>query len=505
MKAILKLSLAVPALSLAAPAALLALGLSVATAHAEVVFRFGHPVGEGGKETLDPIHTNRFYYAIQPIYNKLIRIDAEGRPDPSLAERWESSDDATDWTFYLRQGVKFHDGSDFDAADVIDLFTRIKDPKYESPLASALELVGSVERIDDHTVVFHLTSGHADFPLLLVDYRVRITPSGTGDTIGTTGIGTGPFKVQTLDAVGTTVLVRNDDYWEGPSKVDRIEIIGIPDAQARVQAMQAGQIDWLLSVSTQQAPLFANNPKFITQTFPSGDWKGIAFHVDIPPYDDPRVRKALRMVVDREAMVALVVGPGGGTISCDAPVAPHDQYRAEFDCPPDVEGAKALLEEAGYPDGLDIEVSVSDLDQHWVNIAEVYQQQAAAAGIRVKVNREPSDGYWSDVWMKHPAFLTWWSTRPADQILNEAFRSGGSWNESRYSSEEFDSKLDQARQASTFDERARLYHDAQELLFMEGGSMIPFHFNVTRVLAKNVGGFDTVDDLHLRWHLISKE
>lgn len=483
----------------------LASGLTAATANAETVFRFGHPVGEGGKETLDPIHTNRFYYAIQPIYNRLVRIDAEGRPEPSLSERWEPSDDASKWTFYLRRGVKFHDGSDFEAKDVVDLFARIKDPKYESPLASALALVDFVEKVNTHTVTFHLTSGHADFPLLLVDYRVRITPSGTGDTIGTTGIGTGPFKLKTLDAVGTTVLVRNDDYWEGPPKVDRIEIIGIPDAQARVQAMQAGQIDWLLSVSAQQAPLFANNPAVVTQTFPSGDWKGIAFNTEEEPYGDPRVRKALRMVVDREAMVALVVGEGGGTVSCDTPVSPQDQYRADFNCPPDAEGAKSLLAEAGFPDGIDIEVSTSDLDQHWVNIAEVYQQQASAAGIRVKVNMEPSDGFWGDVWMKHPAFLTWWSTRPADQILNEAFRSGGSWNESRYGNKEFDATLDMARQAYSFDERVKLYRQAQEMLFEEGGTLIPYHLNVTRVLAKNIGGFAEVDDLHLRWHLISKE
>ena len=484
---------------------IVALGLTATNANAETVLRFGHPVGSGGKESMDPIHTNRFFHAILPVYNKLVRIDSNGLPEPSLAESWDSSDNLTKWTFNLRQGVKFHNGSDFDAEDVVDLFSRINDPKYESPLASALALVDSVEALDAHTVVFNLASGHADFPLLLVDYRVRMTPSGHGDTIGTTGIGTGPFILEKLDAVGTTVLVRNDDYWEGAPKLDRIEIIGIPDSQARVQAMLGGQIDWLLTVSAQQAPLFTNNPTFVTQTFPSGDWKGISFSREYDKFKDPRVRKALRIVVDRVAMVALVVGEKGGTVSCDTPVAPHDQYRLNMDCPPDIEGAKRLLAEAGYPDGIDIEVSTSDMDQHWVNIAEVYQQQAATAGIRVKVNMEPPDGYWNEVWMQHPAFLSLWSSRPADQILNEAFRSGASWNESRFASDEFDSKLDMAREASTYEERARLYGEAQQILFDEGGTFIPYHLNVTRVLAKNVGGFGEVDDLHLKWHLIFKE
>lgn len=482
-----------------------ALGLTAQSAAAETVFRFAHPVGMGGSESMDPIGANRFYYAIIIAQNKLVRIDPDGRPDGSLAVSWEASDDAMHWTFKLREGVTFHDGSAFDAADVVRQFERIADPANESPLASALALVESVEAVDDHTVIFHLNNAHADFPLLLTDYRVRMVPSEAGPEIGETGTGTGPFMLETLDPEGTTVLVANPDYWEGPPKIDRIEIVGIPDSQARVQAMLGGQIDWLLSVNAQQAPLFANNPSFITQSYSAGDWKGISFDVREAPFDDPRVRRALRMVVDREAMAELVVGPNGGTVSCDNPVFPADQYRADQSCPPDVEGAMALLAEAGYPDGIDIEISTSDLDQHWVNIAEVYQQQAAAAGINVSINMEPSDGYWSDVWMQHPAFLSWWSSRPADQILNEAFRSGASWNESRYSNTEFDAKLDAARRAPTFEERAALYGEAQALLWEEGATMIPFHLNITRVLSNGVTGFDEIDEQHIRWHLVGKE
>ena len=482
-----------------------AIGLTANAAQAETVFRFAHPVGQGGAESMDPIGTNRFYYAIIIAQNKLVRIAPDGRPEGSLATSWDSSADSTQWTFNLRQGVTFHDGSAFDAADVVKQFERIKDPANESPLASALALVDSVEAVDDHTVVFHLNNAHADFPLLLTDYRVRMTPSEAEMEIGETGVGTGPFKLETLDPEGTTVLVANPDYWEGAPKVDRIEIVGVPDAQARVQAMLGGQIDWLLSVNAQQAPLFANNPAFTLQSYSAGDWKGISFDVREAPYNDPKVRKALRMVVDRAAMAELVVGPNGGTVTCDNPVFPSDQYRADFECPQDIEGAKALLAEAGYPDGIDIEISTSDLDQHWVNIAEVYQQQAAAAGINVAINMEPSDGYWSDVWMQHPAFLSWWSSRPADQILNEAFRGGASWNESRYSNPDFDAKLDAARRAPTFEERAALYGEAQELLWEEGATMIPFHLNITRVLAKGVNGFDEIDEQHTRWHLVGKE
>lgn len=481
------------------------LGVSAGGASAETALRFAHPVGQGGAESMDPISEPRFYYAILAVQDTLVRIGPDGTPESDLAISWEASADATDWTFKLRESVKFHDGTDFDAADVVAQFGRIKDPKNESPLASALALVDSVEAVDDHTVTFHLNSGHADFPLLLTDYRVRMTPSEASADIAKTGIGTGPFKLETLDPEGTTVLVANPDYWDGAPKVNKIEIIGIPDAQARVQAMLGGQIDWLWSVSAQQVPLFATNPDFATQTYSSGDWKGIAFDAQEKPFDDVRVRKALRMVVDRQAMANQVAGPDGGTVSCDDPVAPRDQYRADLSCPADVEGAKALLAEAGYPDGIDIEISTSDLDEHWVNMAEVYQQQAAAAGINVTVKMEPADGYWSDVWMKRPAFFGWWSLRPADQILNEAFRCEASWNESRFCDRSFDAKLDAARKSLSLEERRKLYGELQATLWEEGATLIPFHFNVTRVLAKGVSGFEPIDDQYLRWNLIAKE
>jgi peptide/nickel transport system substrate-binding protein len=472
-------------------------------ASAESIFRFASEKTEAAN--LDPIDTKYSFWLSQPLYSRLVRLNKEGKAEGDLAESWSSSGEFSIWTLNLRNGVKFHDGSAFDAEDVVDLFKRIKDPKLESPLAATLAIVKSVAKSDDHKVIFTLASPHADFPLLLADFRLKMVPSGSGATIGKTGIGTGPFKLVSVDAEGTTVYQRFDGYWEGPAKVDRIEIITIPDAQARVQAMQAGQIDWLASVNTQQASLFANNPDFQVIPFPSGDWKAISVDTRVKPYNDPKVRKALRMVVDRKAMSDLVLGPNGGTISCDDPVGPTDQYRVKIDCPADVNGAKALLAEAGYPDGIDVELSTSEIDPHWVQMAEVYQQQAAPAGIRVKIKMTPADAYWSDVWMKHPAFLSWWGSRPADQILNEAFRSSASWNEAHYSNPDFDAKLDRARQTPTFEERRSLYADLQKDLYETGGTLIPFHLNTIRVLRKGVSGLGSTSDVLLRWNEIAKE
>ena len=201
-----------------------------------------------------------------------------------------------------------------------------------------------------------LKAPYADLALQLMDYRMRMIPEGSADTIGTTGIGTGPFILVTFDPEGTTSLKANPDYWEGPPGVETIEIIGIADAQARVQAMLAGQIDMLGfgDLSGQQLLLFKNNPKFKVYAIRTGDWMGIVFRTDTEPFIDARLRKALRIATDRQALVDLVLGPDGGIVSCDHPVWTGDQYRASFDCPPQIDEAKRLLAEAGYPDGIGI-------------------------------------------------------------------------------------------------------------------------------------------------------
>ena len=478
--------------------------LSTTQVHAQSgTFRQSHDLGFGGTENADPIHPNRFWQVTEKTMNRLLRPDASGVPSPDLAVSWSASDDASVWTFKLREGVKFHDGSDFDAGDVVDLLMRSKDPELASPVASVLKVMDKVEAVDPLTVKITLSAPHADFPLLLMDYRIRMTPEGSGDTIGKTGIGTGPFILLTLEAEGTTILKANPDYWEGPPGIETGEIISIPDSQARVQALLSGQIDMLRHISGQEKALFEDNPKFKLQSVATGDWRTIAFRTDTKPFTDARVRKALRIAADRQAIIDLVLGPGGGVVACDNPVWSGDQYHAPFDCPQQIDEAKRLLAEVGYPDGIEIDVVTSDLRALWIDMVQVYQQQVAQAGITVNLVKAPADGYWSEVWMKLPAVTSSWGQRPADQILNEAYRGGASWNETFWNQPEFDEKLDQARHELDFDKRKDLYYDLQRLLYEEGGSFIPFHINQIVVTSARVSDLDPVFDDGVRYHLVN--
>jgi peptide/nickel transport system substrate-binding protein len=466
------------------------------------IFRQTHDLGFGGAEIADPISPNRFWQVTEKTMNRLVRPDQQGTPSSSLATEWSANPSATEWTFRLRQGVKFHDGSTFDATDVVYSLGRIKDPKIDSPVMKVLAIVDSVKAIDPSTVKIVLSDGHADLPMLLMDYRIRMIPDGSGDTIAKTGIGTGPFILEKLDPEGTTVLKVNPDYWEGSPGIKTVEIISMPDKQARVQALLSGQIDMLRNVSAQQKALFENNPKFKVQTVATGDWLGIVFRTDTKPFTDTRVRKALRIVSDRQAMVDLVLGPDGGTVTCDHPVWTGDQYRASFGCPPQVDEAKRLLSEAGYPDGIDIDIHTSDLRPYWINLVQVYQQQAAKAGIKVNLVKAASDGYWSDVWMKKTIVTTMWGQRPADQIMNEAYQGEASWNETFWKNPIFDRKLVEARKQLDPEKRKTLYSDLQKIIFEEGGSLIPFHLNKIVVTTARVSGLEPVFDDGVRYHLV---
>ena len=480
----------------------LALSASLAWAEPSGVFRQAHEVGSGLASSLDPISKGRVFQVTEKIMSRLVRPDMDGRPSPDLAVSWSANADATEWTLMLREGVTFHDGSTFGSEDVVYSLKRVLDPEMDSPARSAIAMINKVEAIDGKTVKLTLDNSFADLPLLLMDYRLRMIPEGSGDTIATTGIGTGPFKLVSFDAEGTTKLAANMDYFEGAPGVAEMEIIGITDGQARLQALLGGQIDMERGITAQQSVMLKGSDRFNIQTIPTGNWRGLVFRTDVAPFDDPRVRKALRLAADRQGMIDLVMG-GGAVVACDSPVGPRDQYRADISCPQDVDQAKALLAEAGFADGIDIDVHVATLEPTWPVIAEVYQEQAAAAGIRVNIVQVPSDGYWNEVWMQKDAVATRWNERPADQALNEIYLSTAKWNESYYKDPAFDALLSQARQELDFDARKALYVRAQKHLWETAGTLIPYH--VTRLVGTTarVGNLDAVENNAVRWHLVT--
>lgn len=469
------------------------------------ILRMPHFLARGGAESLDPASPNEFSYANYLLYDRLVALNDKGVLEPELATKWEANKDATAWTFTLREGVKFHDGSAFDSADVAYTFAHILDPATKSRAAKTLSLITSTETPNPQTIIFHLKPGHADFPLLLSSRPTAIIPADSGGTIGKTGIGTGPFKLKTLDPEGTTVFNANDDYWRGAPGLAGVEMPAIADNEARTLALQAGQIDVLLQAGPTAVELFKNSADYNVLTFPTGTWLGLSMRTDMHPFDDVRVRQAIRLVADRQAMVDLIL-KGAGKVSCDTPVDPSDPYRwnPEGGCPQNLEKAKALLAAAGYANGLSLTLYTSNVLPNLVPMGEVFQQQAAAAGIKVELKVVPADSFFSETAVKEAFITTGWLGRPTDEILNLVFRSTSPLNEAKFKNEAFDKLLDEARQEQDLAKRTKLYQDAQQLIATEGGHLIAMHMNEATIVSKAVSNFPARTVEHIEWYAITK-
>lgn len=474
------------------------------TAQAEVL-RTPHWVEFNGKESLDPISPTRFYAANQLLYSRLVRQGEQGEPVADLASDWSANLEADRWTFTLREDVSFHNGEPLNAEDVVYSFERLLDPERDAPARAALAVIEEVAINDAGQVEFQLAQPHADLPILLMDYRAKIVPVGFDEDPELRGVGTGPFRLVEYAPQGTTRVEAFADYWEGAPRLDGMELIGIPDDNARAQALLAGQIDWSgwNGVNAQQLRLFTRNPAFHHDSIATGDWRGLVFRADEGAMQDERVRRAVRLVADREEMINLLFGAGGATLACDNPVWSGDQYHLDQQCPQDLDQARSLLAEAGYPDGLSLEVYTSDVDNYFRPMTELYQRQAAEAGIEVEIHTVPAADYWNTAWMKKPAFTTAWGQRPTDQVLNEIFHSDANWNESAYANPAFDALLAEARATLDADERTALYHQAQRMLTENGATLIPFHLNNNRVMKRDVY-IPPVEHFAIRWHEVDK-
>ncbi len=465
--------------------------------------RFTDGLAYGGNENLDPVDASRFWPPISLLYDRLTEPAFDNMaPQPSLATSWESNDTGDVWTFHLRDDVFFHDGTQLTSADVAYSANHWKTSE-TSILASTFEIVDSTDTPDDFTIVFNLNQPVVDFPTTVMDYRARVIPQdGLADVL-TTGMGSGPFKLERLDPIGTTILVANDDYWDGPPGLKAIEVYGIADAEAQTTALLAGQLDWLTLDSVEQAERFEGNPDFVVSQIPGGNWSGFVMRTDIPPFDNLELRQAMHKVVDRQEMVDLAIS-GAGNVSCDSAVMPGDPYQYTCDEPKDIEAAAAKLAEAGYAGGFEVDLYTSDVCADWTALTEIYQQQAAEAGIDVNINTVSSDGFWTDAWMVQPFVMTCWNARGADTALNEIYRSGGAWNESFWNVPEYDALLDAARAETDFDARRQIYLDAQQMLHEDGGTIIPYYINLIRVQKTCVDGIPPLSNVWIDWDGMTK-
>lgn len=430
------------------------------------------------------------------VYEGLVRVDKDLSPQPALAEQWEVADDLLSWTFTLRQDVLFHHGAFFTARDVVYTYQRLLDPAVGSPLRAVLSFVTSVEEFDDGTatgaVRFRLAAANADLPLLCGAPQAMIIAHDYDiEALAKSPSGTGPFFVSEAVPGQRVSLVRNDQYWGAAQfNIQELHHLYIPAFDERAAALKAGEVDILVDISNEEAALLADVDAVTVVESPSGAYQTVVMQATEAPFTDLRIRQALKLCLDRQAIQSKLLG-GRGEIGSDHPVASISPFHANLPAPQqNIERARQLLVDAGYPDGLQLDLVTAAVDPGMVQLAHLVQEMAAPAGFDIRPTEVPADVYWSSYWMQVPFHIGSWNFRPSiDETFSIAYHSKSIWNESRWYDEEVDALLEKARSESDMEQRKSLYHEAQQLVMEEGAVMIPFFRPVLTAIRGEVQNF----------------
>ena len=439
---------------------------------------------------------NPEYLAAELLYSGLTRLGTDMRAEADLATEWAPNEELTVWTFTLRPDLKFHDGSPCTPDDVVASFEAILNPDLASPGRNNVGPIESVEALDDGTIRFTLSTPYADFAEAVAYSNARIIPAavieGDFESLRSTANGTGPFKLVSYEPDRLLVVERNPDYYD-PARpyLDRIELRVLPDLGSQVSALLAGEIDMIQTLGPNEYMRLDGQDGVDVQRTPSGQFCNVNFGTKIAPFDDIRVRKALALTIDRDAMLDFMT-EGFGTKGNDTPL--NESYPF-FEALPqreqNIEEARALLAEAGFPDGFEAELVASDRPAVREQLAVALREMAKPAGITINVNVMPHATYLEQVWTKGAFYIGFYNMQPTpDGIFKLLFTSDAAWNETHWDNPDFDVLIEKARTTTDAAERTALYTQAQQMMFDEVPAIIPSFFDMLGAKRSWMQGYD---------------
>ena len=444
-------------------AAALLLSVSLAPAYAaKTSLVVGMPIEPPGLDptVAAPVAIREVTWA--NLYEGLVRIDRNGRVQPLLAKSWEVSPDGLTYTFRLQEGVKFHDGSSFDSADVKFAFDRARDPKSTNAQKQIFAPIDSIGTPDPQTVVIKLKETSGNFLYYLGWGDAVIVAPETAENNKASPVGTGPFKFKSWTRGDRVELTRNPDYWQKDKiKLDSVTFRFISDAQAQVAALRAGDLDAFPNLSAPE--LFNEFKKDNRFAAVAGNTEGeivAGMNNAKKPFDDARVRRALMHAIDRKALVEGAYSgfgqPIGSFFSPNNPafidttnVVPYDPAKA-----------KALLAEAGYGNGLSITIKSPQM-AYASRSAELISAMLSEVGVDMKIIPTEFPAKWIEEVFKNKDYdvTIVAHTEPLD--IDIFARDNYYFN---YKSDKFKALLAEA--SKTTDEKARYakYGEAQKIL-----------------------------------------
>ena len=451
-------------------------------------------------------------------YDYLVEILPDGTLEPSLATGWEVSEDGLTYTFDLRSGVTFEDGSSFGAEDVVYTFERLV-----SEGSSIVGLMGqnedgsatwTVEAADDLTAVFRLEEPNADFlygvasrfAMVLSSESEAVNEFGDGEDTYASFNGTGPFVLEEYAVDQSARFRANENYWGGAPALDGIELVFFDDDQSQLDAFRSGALDFIIKVPDDLVPALEEVSNATVLSRPTNTHPIVRVRTDEGSIgEDVRIRQALKFATDRE-LINLDALDGAGTVANNDPIGPTygELYNPQDNREHDPARARELIEAVladGTGNGYVVEVDgearieapfyVGDTFEYGL-VAEFLQQQWRESNIYVELNVVPENVYYAEGdnnWLNTQLGMTAWGARPTPQeYLSVAYTEGAAFNESRWDNEELARLAQEASRTAEIDARAALYDEISGIFLESGPVIIPYFRPVVAAHADRVDG-----------------
>jgi peptide/nickel transport system substrate-binding protein len=483
---------------------------------------------------LDPLNMLDLgtYAHLSQSFEYLVGLGSDGNIAPTaLATGWSPNADGSVWTFELREGVTWHDGTPFTSADVAATVERMV--VAGAGLAGVVG-EGAVDASDPTKAVITLEKPNGNLPVLISIYNPQslITPAdySDGTTLDARPAGTGAFMFDTYDATTfVTRFVPNPNWWGGSVNVDSVTLKGFESGGTAVAAFQAGEIDMVQSFNVVDGGQLLEDSAVTVLTPPSANHRQLWFNTQLPedgPYSDPRVRQAIGYCLNREQMVATLY-EGQGIVANDHPVHPSLPF---FDAsaveqrPRDIEMAKQLMSDAGYPDGIESVLQVGNL-QEIPEMAAIVEQNCAEAGFKLSVAVTDNSDFYGEYWCAGAEWgaqpetggpgrpcgasaeigIVDYGHRPTpDVYFGRALETDGDWNSSNYASAEFDKLFTDYQASVDVEGQTTAVSAIQQLLHTDTPACYPIWFNYLSAHTSDVSGVEVTALGHMQFQNATK-
>ena len=424
---------------------------------------------------------------------------------PALAESWEPNDDGTQWTFTLREGAMYNDGTPVTADDVVATFEGIAGGNAASALGTGALSAGGTVAVDERTVQFNLDAPVGAFPFIVSsdNYNAVILPRSYWDSYAEGSYessfpGSGPFMVEDFTPGQGAVLVRNENYW-GPTVIpDRVEVTFFADDSAMISAFQEGRLDVIPSFSAANGQALLNDPDIQIGVIETSEHRQVHMNTQEGLFADKRVRQALAFAINRQAMVDGLLA-SNGSLGNDHPIAslhPGFNPDAVQQKVEDLDTANALIDEAGVRGA---EVTLNTLAFEEIELlAQLIQGAAAQIGITIDIQVDDAGTYYENYWLDSTLGITNYGHRGvANVFLGAPLRSDGTWNSAKFNNPDYDALVD-AFVAET-DEAAQreLGGQIQALLWDEVPLIIPYFISNNSATRMGTTGLETTGMGHV--------